>query len=287
MFKSPYLMIDELNLSMMVQKSNSIKEIEISLDKAIIKMASEEREISLNFEPVLQKSGSRAMISIDGPMVFNPDLIDRIIFGAVSTQELMAAVDDVRRDKKIESVVFNVNSGGGEAMKIHVLAEMINTLSQQKATAAVNTGMMASAAFFAASQTGNVFVEDKLNETGSIGTVTVLSDFTEAMKMAGINVTKIATGPLKGAGMMGTPITPAIVEMVQEKVDEIQEGFSEAVERARPEADMKDGSKARSGASFFFKDAKKLGLVDQVKDINGAFKFLEQGNRASKIKQSI
>jgi len=280
-------MIDELHLNMMVQKSSNLKEVQITAGKALLKMANEERVVDLNFSPVLQKAGSRAMISIDGPMVFNPDLMDRIIFGAVSTHELMQAVIDVSEDKKIETVVFNVNSCGGEASKIHVLADMVQALSKIKATASVNTGIMASAAFFVASQTSKVFVDDKLNETGSIGTVTVLTDFTEAMKMAGLKVTKISTGPLKGAGMQGTPISPAIVKMVQEKVDQIQKGFSEAVERARPEADMKDGSKARSGASFFFEDAKELGLADQIKSVDEAFAFLEQGNRASKIKQTL
>lgn len=287
MFNSPYLMIDEISLITLMKKSENIQSINIEIDKTIIKQDSIEIEKAFNLKPVLQKEGNKAIIQIDGPIVFNPLLIERIIFSAVSTQEIMKAVADVSQDDDIELIVFAINSPGGEAFKMHVLSDMIHALSMQKATAAVNTGLMASAAFFIGSQTNKIFVEDHLNETGSIGTVTVLRDFTEAAKMAGIKVTKIATGPLKGAGITGTPITSEMIQSVQEKVDKIQEGFSSAVERMRPTADMSDGSEARSGQSFFFEKAQELGLVDDIKNIDQAFEFLEHGISFSKLKQSI
>ena len=160
---------------------------------------------------------------------------------------------------------------------------MVDSLSKQKATASVNTGIMASAAYFIGSQVGKIFAEDKLNETGSIGTVTVINDYSEAAKQAGIKVTKIATGPLKGAGIMGTPITADIINMVQKKVNRIQENFSQAVERRR-DADMSDGSEARSGQSFFFEEAQQLGLIDGIKTIDQAFEYLEQGNSFKRLK---
>ena len=278
MFNYPYLMIDELALNGMIQKSHCIENINIkSINQADID--GEEMQIG---KPVLQKSGSRAMINIDGPICFNPSLVDRLIFGATSTQDIMEAVKNVHLDNKIETVVFNVNSPGGEAFKIHQVSNMVNELSKVKSTAAVNSGIMASAAYFIGSQAGKVFVEDELNDTGSIGTVTALYDYSEASQKAGIKVIKVATGPLKGAGMMGTEITPEMVEMIQKKVNHIQTGFSAAVERTRP-ADMSDGSEARSGQTFFYNDAERLGLVDGVKSVEEAFIYLEQGNRFSKL----
>jgi signal peptide peptidase SppA len=279
MFNDPYLMIDEIHLNNLVQKSGIIENINIKS----VDMADVDGEELMIGTPVLQKAGSRAMISIDGPIAFNPSLIDRLIFNAVSTQDIMKAVADVSQDDQIESVVFNINSPGGEATKIHQVADMVDSLSKQKATASVNTGIMASAAYFIGSQVGKIFAEDKLNETGSIGTVTVINDYSEAAKQAGIKVTKIATGPLKGAGMMGTPITADIINMVQKKVNRIQENFSQAVERRR-DADMSDGSEARSGQSFFFEEAQQLGLIDGIKTIDQAFEYLEQGNSFKRLK---
>ncbi len=287
MFNNPYLMIDNISLNALMKRAELIKSIDFHIDKAVTKMDSQEIEKAFSFAPVLQKEGSRAMISINGPMAFAPNLIDRLLFGAVSTQEIMAAVGDVAQDKQIESVVFAGNTPGGEATKMHVLANMVHSLSMQKSTASVNTGMTASAGYFVLSQTSHMFVEEEMNETGSIGCVTLLHDFSEAAKMAGVKVTKVATGPLKGAGMQGTAITADMVAMVQEKVNKLQEGFSNAVERGRPNSDMSDGSEARSGQSFFQADAERLGLSDGIKSLDEAFEFLDQGARANNLRRSI
>ena len=287
MFNNPYLMIDQLSLNTLMNRSESIKSVDFHIDKAVIKQEAQDVEAAFNFAPVLQKEGSRAMISINGPMMFNPGLIDRLLFSAVSTQDIMAAVADVAQDNQVESVVFDINTPGGEAAKMHVLAGMVASLSTHKATATVNTGMTASAGFFVASQTNHVFVEEAMNETGSIGAVTLLHDFSKAAEMAGIKITKIATGHLKGTGMQGTEITADMIEMVQGKINKLQEGFSNAVQSGRPNSDMSDGSEARSGATFFAEKAQELGLIDGIKSIEETFNFLEQGNSFSRLKQGI
>ena len=147
--------------------------------------------------------------------------------------------------------------------------------------------MMCSSAYFIGSQAGYVFSPDGLTVTGSIGTVTLIADHSKAAEMAGIKIHKIATGELKAAGAMGTELTTGMIEHIQKKINKMQENFSNAVSSKRPNADMSDGSEARSGASFFQADAERLGLSDGIKSIEEAFQFLEQGNRASKIRQSI
>jgi ClpP class serine protease len=287
MFTDNYLMIDELAMIGINQRMECIKAIDIKLDKALISSMAEDNEVPLLSAPVLQKEGKRAMISINGPMMFNPGLFEQVVFGAASTQEIMAAVQDVSQDSNIESVLFQINSPGGEARQMHVLADQVKNLSSIKQTASLNTGMMASAAYYVGSQAGKVFSADKFNETGSIGTVTVMADQSEAAKMAGIKVIKIATGPLKGAGMTGTAITADMVASVQAKVDQLQEGFSNAVERGRPNADMQDGSEARSGQSFFQADAERLGLSDGIKSMEEVFSFLDQGSQAARLRRTI
>jgi len=276
-------MVDSLAMAGINQQIECIEPFKQELTKF---MADDKESMIMN-KPVLQKDGNRAMISINGPMMLNPGLFERVMFDAVSTQDLMAAVDDVAQDNKIDQVLFDINSPGGEASQIHILADKVKSLSGVKQTAALNTGMMASASYYVGSQAGKVFSTDKFNETGSIGTVTVMADQSEAAKMAGIKVIKIATGPLKGAGMTGTEITADMVDAVQSKVNQLQEGFSNAVERSRPDADMADGSEARSGQSFFQADAERLGLSDGIKTVQEVFDYLNQGSRAARLRKTI
>ena len=276
-------MVDSLAMAGINQQVECIEPFKQELTKFM----ADDKEAMIMNKPVLQKDGNRAMISINGPMMLNPGLFERVMFDAVSTQDLMAAVDDVAQDNKIDQVLFDINSPGGEASQIHILADKVKSLSGVKQTAALNTGMMASASYYVGSQAGKVFSTDKFNETGSIGTVTVMADQSEAAKMAGIKVIKIATGPLKGAGMTGTEITADMVDAVQSKVNQLQEGFSNAVERSRPCADMADGSEARSGQSFFQADAERLGLSDGIKTVQEVFDYLNQGSRAARLRKTI
>jgi len=276
-------MVDSLAMAGINQQVECIEPFKQELTKFM----ADDKEAMIMNKPVLQKDGNRAMISINGPMMLNPGLFERVMFDAVSTQDLMAAVDDVAQDNKIDQVLFDINSPGGEASQIHILADKVKSLSGVKQTAALNTGMMASASYYVGSQAGKVFSTDKFNETGSIGTVTVMADQSEAAKMAGIKVIKIATGPLKGAGMTGTEITADMVDAVQSKVNQLQEGFSSAVERSRPDADMADGSEARSGQSFFQADAERLGLSDGIKTVQEVFNYLDQGSRANRLRKTI
>ena len=277
MFNNPFLMIDSFSFHNLSQKIKMA-------DKIVIKA----EELN-NIDPmsnVLQKAGSRAMINIEGPIAFNPSMIERLFFGATSTQDIMQAVSDVAQDSKIKSVVFKVNSGGGEAHKMHVLADMIHGLSQQKATATLNTGMMASAAYYAGSQTGKIFTDDKMNQTGSIGTAVMLHDTKGLAEKEGIKVIPVTTGPLKALPASGVEISEDLIQYVQERVNELQEGFSDAVMRVRPNADMSDDAEARTGKTFSFQKANDLGLVDGIKSLDEVFSMLEAGNKLARMRRS-
>ena len=113
MFNTPYLMIHEHSLFQYLQKCKEVQELQIDASDLELGGA----------QSVLQKQGNRAMISIEGPMMFNPGVFDRLVMDATSTLDIMEAVQDVANDSKIKSVVFTINSPGGEAHKIHTLAD--------------------------------------------------------------------------------------------------------------------------------------------------------------------
>jgi ClpP class serine protease len=283
MFTDNYLMIDELAMIGINQRMECIEPFKKELEK----LMQDGGQKPFEPKPILQKEGKRAMISIDGPMMPNPGLFERVMLGATSTQEIMAAVQDVSQDNAIDYVLFKINSPGGNAKGIDTLATQIKGLSSIKQTASLNTGMMASAAYYVGAQAGKVFSTHKFNETGSIGTVTMLVDHSERARMQGDKIIKIATGELKGGSMPGVKISDNFIQSIQYKVDQLQADFSSAVERSRPNADMQDGSEARSGQSFFQADAERLGLSDGIKSMEEVFTYLSQGSQAAKLRRSI
>jgi signal peptide peptidase SppA len=275
MFKDIYLQVDTLRFQSVMARANSIN----------LKQY-EQAEIEPTFNSILQKDGNKALITVDGPIIYAADDFEKFVFSAVDTLEIMSAVQDVAQDSKIEDVVFAINSPGGTAHKMHILSDMIYGLSQQKNTASVNVGIMASAAYYIASQTNQIYTDDEMNDTGSIGTKVVLYDRSEMFKANGIEVIPVATGEHKAMLEDGVKITPEHLEVITEKVNELQSRFSEAVARTRP-ADMSDGSEARSGRTFSYQKAQELGLVDGIKSIDEAFKSLSMGRDIKAMRQGL
>jgi len=286
MFNYEYLQICEMSLSRILQRFECIHHIEFN-GESIQAIQANGDAFTAASRPVLTKDGKRALINVDGPMSANPSFFEKVFFGAVDTMEVLEAIKDVRKDDNIKSTALAFNSPGGSAEKIHIVANELFQLSQEKPTASLNVGNMSSAAFFVGSQARKIFVDDEMNMTGSIGTRVMVKDTSEAFKKAGVKVIPIVTGPLKAMGVLGTEVTPEMVDFIKKQVDRLQENFNNAVERTRKDSDMSDGSEARSGASFFFKDAKRLGLVDGVKNLKQVFRMLDNMTLENELRQSI
>lgn len=286
MFNYEYLQICENSLMRMLQRFETIHHLEFNGESLKAIQANGEA-FTASSSPVMNKNGSRALIKIDGPMSVNPGFFEKIFFGAVNTMDVLDAVKDIRQDDNIKTTALAFNSPGGSAEKIHVLANEVFQLSQEKPTASLNIGNMSSAAFFVGSQARKVFVDDEMNMTGSIGTRVVVKDTSEAFKQAGVKVIPIVTGPLKAMGALGTEVTPEMIDHIKEQVNQLQDNFNNAVERTRKDSDMSDGSEARSGASFFFKDAKRLGLVDGVKNLEQVFGMLDNMALENELRKSL
>jgi ClpP class serine protease len=277
MFNEFIMQIDDLAFKALYKKSKLLQGADIN----------EEKLQQLMSSSIVQKDGSRALVTVDGPIVYNASVLDKLFYGAVDTKEIMQAMTDLMADDKIKDIVFAVNSPGGTAHKMNQLADMTYALAQSKNTAGVNTGNMASAAYYFASQLGSVFTDDELNHTGSIGTKAILYDDSDMFKNQGIKVIPVATGEFKAMLESGVEITEAQIGVIQNLVNEMQDKFNDAVNRTRPNANMSDGSEARNGLSFTADKASELGLIDGVKSVAQAFDFLGQRSRYARLKQSI
>lgn len=278
MFYSPILAIDPIYYSSYLDR----KELLSSLDLKQI-----DKDSIPPFQNVLQKSGSRALINVHGMMQLNPNIFERLLFGSTDTMDIIKATQEVRADNKIKSVVFNFDTPGGDVRKLNVLSNSIAQLSDEKQTASVNTGLMASAGFRAGSQTNFIFSDDEFNRTGSIGTFVTLMDFSEKFKQEGIKPVHIATGSLKGQPVMGLPITEEFKDHIMEMVEMTQEQFNVEIERKRPSVDLSEGSEVLTGKSFHSAKAMELNLIDGIKSIEETFRFLEANDTLKSIRSSI
>jgi protease-4 len=123
-------------------------------------------------------------------------------------------------------------------------------------------GMAASAAYYVASQAQRI-VAGPGDLIGSIGVRMVVIDSSEYYASMGVKVIPIDTGPLKSAGLEGTPVTDEHIAEF-EKITGFYFGqFKAAVGRGRGmDSDAVDA--VATGAMFPVNEARRLRLIDSI-----------------------
>lgn len=177
-----------------------------------------------------------------------------------STAWLTDQFKSLAKDDSVAAVVLRFDSPGGQAMGTAECAAAIIELRQRKPVVAYVSGWCCSAAFWLASQAGEIFAS-RSSLIGSIGTLIVLVDVAEALERIGIKVHVIATSPLKGTAVPGTALTDAQRADLQRMVDATQSYFDEAVKSGRM---MNDSQLAavRTGQVWHTAEARRLRLID-------------------------
>ncbi len=202
-----------------------------------------------------------ATISIEGPILRKPGLFARVIMGATDSEEIGAAVREAGQRDDIKAVFLNIDSPGGTVAGTPELAAAVASLDAQKPVYAFSSGLMASAAYWIASQARAIYATPSA-QVGSIGVVQAVVDRSAAINAAGIKVEVFSVGKYKAMGAPGTPLTDDQRELIQSNLAEIAGEFHAAVlakGRAIP-------AEAMEGQTFSGRQAQRHNLAGMVPD---------------------
>lgn len=184
-------------------------------------------------------------------------------FGGTSTLLTRKALRAATKDGGVRAVLLHIDSPGGTVAGTADLAEEIMQTNEIKPTYAHIDDLGASAAYWAASQTRRI-TANKTAEIGSIGTVAVVEDSSEAAEAAGIKVHVVASGKYKGAFVDGAPITDSHLEYLQGRIDSLNEHFLVGVANGRRGRLKEDMATLADGRTHLATKAADLGLIDSV-----------------------
>ena len=208
-----------------------------------------------------------AHIPIDGLLVSRGAQIFRY-FGIAATgyNEISAALAEAKKRDDIKEVVLHVNSPGGSVTGLQSTASKIFSLRRSKPVSAHASGMVASAAYWLASQAG-YFSAEEGTEVGSIGVYATVEDSSRMFEDAGIKVHMLRSGEHKGVGEPGVPISDRQLNKLQKSVNRSAAEFVAAIVRGR---DLKQSEVERlaTGETWSAKDAVDHRLIDAVDSID-------------------
>lgn len=163
-----------------------------------------------------------------------PESIARIeIDGTIATDparlEVFEAIGD---DDSVKAVVIAINSPGGTTAGGEELYDAIGKLRAKKPVVAYVKELGASAAYMAAIATDRIFVR-RLSIVGSIGVLFQTTDASKLMQTIGVDLDKVASGPLKAEPDIDEPMTPEVRASLQSLVDDSFSWFVDVVAERR------------------------------------------------------
>lgn len=198
-----------------------------------------------------------AIIPIEGPV-----LRQQFLGYGAGLMEIGAALEDALRNPQVKAILFSVCSPGGQARGVKELADAISAASAVKPCAAFVDGLCASAAYWIASATGQIYAGPS-SEVGSIGVILRHIDFSESNKSCGLNFTYITAGSYKAVGNPDSPLSETDFSVLQARVNEIYEMFcNDVAKNMKLDPDKRDDW--ADGRDFLAGEAKKLGLVTEM-----------------------
>ena len=217
-------------------------------------------------KPYTVTEGGVAVLYLSGPITKRPTSMS-YFFGGTSSVLLRRAVRQAAADPDVKAIALIVDSPGGQVNGTADLAADVAAAAQKKPVGAYAEDTCCSAAYWVASQADFLYC-NLTGAVGSIGTLLVIQDTSGAYAKEGVKVNVISTGPYKGAGADGAPVTKAHLEDFQREVDDINACFLQSVADGRKNLTLEDVTALATGQVHIGQKAVDLGLCDAVTSLD-------------------
>lgn len=223
--------------------------------------------------------GSVAIIPIEGSLVHKGAWLESDS-GETSYQGLQTQVLRAARDSAVKGVVFEVDSFGGEVSGAFETSDMIFALSAAKPTISILSDHAYSAGYLMAAAARSLIVPES-GGAGSIGVVTMHTDLSKALEMAGRQVTILTAGKHKADGNPFEPLPEAVASAIRAELEAVREIFAGRVAAYRGDRLNFKNAMATEADVFSGPAAVAAGLADATGHPSDAFKaFVSAINRA-------
>lgn len=141
-------------------------------------------------------------------------------------------INDLIEDDSVKAVIVAINSPGGTTAGGEELYEGLRRLAAAKPTVSVIRELGASAAYMTAIGTDRIFAR-RLSIIGSIGVLYQHVNAGKLLDTIGIELDKVASGPLKAEPDFNEPMTGAVRESIAALVGDSFEWFVDIVAERR------------------------------------------------------
>ncbi len=208
----------------------------------------------------VDESGN-AHITVSGPLEPKPDPC-AIMFDLEMTTyaDIIRATDEAEADESVKTIIYDFDTPGGNVVGLFATADKIRNTS--KPTKAMIFGMAASAGYALASQTDEIIAENISIESGSIGVVTEIIDYSGQEAQNGVKRYVITSENAENKRPDVT--TQEGYAKIQKRLTDLEAVFVEYVAQGRNTTTENVLKTFGHGAVFTARDAVKIGMIDGI-----------------------
>ena len=201
-----------------------------------------------------------AIIPIHGLLTKRTEFFSALM-STTSYEDIFDAISSAIEDEKVERILLDIDSPGGEVSGLFDLVDFIFNSRNQKPIYSVANDYACSAAYAIASATEKIFVT-RTSCVGSIGVIATHLDVSEADKKDGIKFTTVYAGDKKNDLSPHEPISENAIKDLQAEVDRLYDIFVATVSRNRYLSESK--IRKTQAATYFGQNAVIAGLADEL-----------------------
>ena len=189
----------------------------------------------------------------------------------ITATDMVKTAKKIAKDDDVKAVVLRVNSPGGSADASEQIWHAMKTLQAKGLPVVVSMGdYAASGGYYISSEADYIYAEPT-TLTGSIGIFGTIPNFNKLRDAVGLDIDGVCTNKhsdLEG-NMMYKGMTPEEFAMMQNMVERGYDLFTSRCAEGRGMS-QDDIKKIGEGRVWLGKDAVKLGLVDELGNIDDA-----------------
>lgn len=198
-----------------------------------------------------------------------PNLAEIELKGQIIDQkELLLKIQTISENPNIKGVLFNIDSPGGALSPSMEISLAIKELKTKKPVVVYASGTMASGSYLSGVWANKIYANPG-SFIGSIGVIMQGANLSELAHKIGISEQTISAGEFKQAGTFTREWTPKEKASLQELVNKSYDLFLNEVASAR-NLDLNSSASWANARVFLAKDAKQIGLIDEVSSYSKA-----------------
>lgn len=181
----------------------------------------------------------------------------------MESKKIVEMLQEAEEEKDIKAIILRIDSPGGAVAPTQEIYEEVRRIDQKKPIYASFGTVAASGGYYIGAACRKIWANAG-TLTGSIGVIMQMADLSELFKWAKYKPETIKAGRYKDLGNPGRPMTDEERQFLTDMLAGTHQQFIDDISAVRKDRLKKDIRELAQGQIFHGKEAKEVGLVDEV-----------------------